>query len=96
MGRPVEVERLHGKAAQLRFLRLPLGRRVRRYRNLDELRNRPGILELMFHTPEGETVPDVQDDRSRHGFAISSGDDRAQAVARAEEVERDLVIEFDD
>jgi carbamoyl-phosphate synthase large subunit len=96
MGRPIEVDRLHGKASQLRFLRLPLGRRVRCYRNLEELRNRPGILEIMFHIPEGETVPGVQDDRSRHGFVISSGDDRAQAIARAEEVERDLAIEFDD
>jgi hypothetical protein len=96
MGRPIDVDRLHGKAAQLRFLRLPLGCRVRRYSNFEELRSRPGILELMFHIPEGEAVPGVQDDRSRHGFVISSGDDRSQAITRAEEVERDLAIEFDD
>src|SRR5262249_52536350 len=73
MGRPVDVDHLHGKAAQLRFLRLPLDRRVRRYQNLEELRNRPGILELMFHVPEGDAAPGVQDHRTRHGVLHRQG-----------------------
>jgi carbamoyl-phosphate synthase large subunit len=94
MGRTTDPTPLHRRAAQLRFLRLPPGRRVRRYANLEELRQRPGVLEVRFLVPPGAPVPPVEDDRSRHGFVITHADIREGAVALADEVEHELIIDF--
>jgi biotin carboxylase len=94
MGQRVEVAPACLRAAQLRFLRLPSGRRVRRYANVEELRRRTGVLELAFQVPAGADIAPVADDRSRHGFVITHADTRSRAVALASEVERDLLIDF--
>jgi biotin carboxylase len=94
MGRPTDPTPRYRRAAQLRFLRLPVGRRVRHYANLEELRHRPEVLQLMFHLPAGSDVPPVEDDRTRHGFVITIAQTRAQAIAAADAVERDLVVDL--
>jgi carbamoyl-phosphate synthase large subunit len=92
MGRPVEPQLYHRRGVQLRFLRLPAGRRVQRYANLEVLRQRPGVLELLFHIPEGSVIPPVADDRGRHGLVLTHADSRREAVAIADDVERSLDI----
>jgi carbamoyl-phosphate synthase large subunit len=96
MGQRLEPSIGRRGAAQLRFLRLPQGRRIAGYSNLEELRRRPGILELMFHLPPGTVIPAVGDDRSRHGFVITHSDTRAGAVELANTIERDLRVKFAD
>jgi biotin carboxylase len=95
MGKKPDATPHYRGAAQLRFLRLPLGRRIVRYANLDELAQRPGVLALQFHVAAGSSVPSVEDDRSRHGFVITHADTRGQAVALADAIERDLKIDMD-
>jgi biotin carboxylase len=95
MGQKPDATPCYQRAAQLRFLRLPRGRRVVRYANVHELAQRPGVLALQFHVPTHISVPSVEDDRSRHGFVITHADTREQAVACADAVERDLVIDLE-
>jgi hypothetical protein len=95
MGHKPDATPRYRRAAQLRFLRLPRGRRIVRYANLHELAQRPGVLALQFHVPAQTCVPSVEDDRSRHGFVITHADTRGQAVALADAVERDLVINLE-
>jgi carbamoyl-phosphate synthase large subunit len=95
MGRKPDVSPRYRRAAQLRFLRLPRGRRVLRYANLQDLAQRPGILALQFHIAPQSSVPSVEDDRSRHGFVITHAPTRDEAIALADAIERDLVIELE-
>jgi hypothetical protein len=93
MGESPIVETTVCRAAQLRFLRLPRGKRIVRFPNLAALQALPGILEIAFNQQPGDTVPDVEDDRSRHGYVITSAETRAQAQHLAERVERELIVE---
>lgn len=84
-------DQLQTNAAELRFLRLPPGRVVR-FNNLEQLRQRTGVLELQMNFAEGTIVPSVKDDRSRHGFVVTSAKTRDEAVRIAENIERDLDV----
>ena len=81
------------RAVQLRFLRLPLGRRIVRFANLSELQSRPGVIEIAFNHAPGERIPDVEDDRSRHGYVIVSADTREAVRELGERIERELIVE---
>ncbi len=54
------------------------------------------MIDLHFNFQPGERIPTVSDDRSRHGFVIAAGENRAEAISLADEVERRLVIDFGD
>lgn len=94
MGSPPDLSSFHPRAAQLRFLRLPPGRRIERFVNLRHLQRQPGVLELLFLVPEGAIVPPVEDDRSRHGLVITVADSRKAAVDLALSIEQNLVIDL--
>ncbi|MGE3315789.1 MAG: ATP-grasp domain-containing protein [Planctomycetaceae bacterium] len=96
MGASPSVDKTEERACQLRFLRLPAGRVLRAVRNADELRSLPGVLDLHFNFQPGDRIPDVGDDRSRHGFVIAAGENRAEAIALADEVEHRLVFDLGD
>jgi hypothetical protein len=71
---------------------LPAGRRVAHYANLEALRRRRGVLELLFHVSPGTVIPPVADDRGRHGLVLSHAETRSEAIAIADDVERNLEI----
>ncbi len=91
-----EVTLPRQRAAQLRFLRLPPGKRILGFPNLAELQQIPGVLEIAFNEAAGERVPAVQDDRSRHGYVIVSADDAAAARTLGERIERELIVNTSD
>lgn len=93
MGETPEVRVTRERAVQLRFLRLPPGRRIVRFANLSELQSRPGVIEIAFNHAPGERIPDVEDDRSRHGYAIVSADTRETVRELGEQIERELIVE---
>lgn len=96
MGEQPDICITRRRGAQLRFLRLPRGKRIVRFANLQELRSRPGVIEIAFNQEPGDRVPDVEDDRSRHGYVIVSAETRAAAQLLGEQIERDLVVQTAD
>ncbi|HEV8000506.1 MAG TPA: ATP-grasp domain-containing protein [Planctomycetaceae bacterium] len=96
LGDAPEVLMTQERAAQLRFLRLPPGKRILGFPNLAELQQTPGVVEIAFNQAVGERVPAVQDDRSRHGYVIVSADNAAAARALAEQIERELIVDTSD
>jgi carbamoyl-phosphate synthase large subunit len=96
LGETPEVLCTERRAAQLRFLRLPAGKRILGFPNLAELSSIPGVIEIAFNQSIGDRVPDVADDRSRHGYVIVSAADRAAADALAERIEREIVVDLAD
>ncbi|HET6323403.1 MAG TPA: ATP-grasp domain-containing protein [Planctomycetaceae bacterium] len=96
LGDTPEVVVTQARAAQLRFLRLPPGKRILGFPNLTELQQIPGVLEIAFNEAVGERVPAVQDDRSRHGYVIVSADNAAAARALGERIERELIVDTSD
>jgi biotin carboxylase len=95
-GETPEVAVTRERAAQLRFFRLPPGKRILGFPNLAELQSIPGVLEIAFNQAVGERVPAVQDDRSRHGYVIVSAEDGAAARALGERIERELIVDTAD
>ncbi len=96
LGEQPRVVTTHQRAAQLRFLRLPPGKRILGFPNLTALQALPGVVEIAFNQAVGERIPAVEDDRSRHGYVIVSAETRDATCALAERVERELVIELAD
>jgi len=96
LGDSPEVAMSCTRAAQLRFLRLEAGKRILGFPNLAELESIPGVIEIAFNQAVGDRVPNVEDDRSRHGYIIVSADTRDAAGALGERIERDLVVELGD
>jgi biotin carboxylase len=96
LGETPEVVCTGRRAAQLRFLRLPTGKRILGFPNRADLSATPGVIEIAFNQTVGDRVPEVADDRSRHGYVIVSADHRAAADALAEQVERALVVDLAD
>jgi biotin carboxylase len=96
LGETPEVVVTPKRAAQLRFLRLPLGKRILGFPNLAEMESIPGVLEIAFNQAPGERVAAVQDDRSRHGYAIVSAENGAAARALGERIERELIVDTSD
>ncbi len=90
-----EVRTPFHRSCQLRFLRFPTGKTIRGFPNLAELRARPGVLDLHLNYQPGETIGQVDDDRSRHGFVIAAGENRREAVSLADLVEVELVVEWE-
>jgi biotin carboxylase len=96
LGETPEVFMTEERAAQLRFLRLPPGKRILGFPNLAELQQIPGVVEIAFNQAVGERVPAVEDDRSRHGYVIVSADNAAAARALGEQIERELIVDTSD
>jgi carbamoyl-phosphate synthase large subunit len=96
LGEQADVVTTHQRAAQLRFLRLPPGKRVLGFPNLSELRELPGVIEIAFNQAVGDRIPAVEDDRSRHGHVIVSAETRDAACALAERIERELRVDLSD
>jgi carbamoyl-phosphate synthase large subunit len=96
LGETPEVITRRQRAAQLRFLRLEPGKRIVGFPNLAKLESLPGVLEIAFSQSDGDRVPNVEDDRSRHGYAIVSADTREAACALGERIERELIVELAD
>lgn len=94
MGESPVVERTADRACQLRFLRFPLGHTLQTNSDLEEIRALPGVLDLHFNYQPGEQIGAVSDDRSRHGFVITAGANRAEAIQLADEVERRIMTDF--
>lgn len=96
LGEQAEVVTTHQRAAQLRFLRLPPGKRILGFPNLAELRALRGVIEIAFNQAVGDRIPAVEDDRSRHGHVIVSAETRDAACALAERIERELRVDLSD
>jgi carbamoyl-phosphate synthase large subunit len=96
LGETPDIITTRQRAAQLRFLRLPPGRRILGFPNLAELRSIPGVMEIAFNQAVGDRVPAVEDDRSRNGYVIVSADNREAAVALGERTDRELIIDLSD
>jgi carbamoyl-phosphate synthase large subunit len=96
MGRRPEVRLTRRGAAQLRFLRLPRGKQVVGYPNLAVLSALAGVIEIAFNLAPGERVPEVEDDRSRHGYVIVAADTPDEARVLAARIESELIIETRD
>jgi carbamoyl-phosphate synthase large subunit len=96
MGETPEVTMPFSRAAQLRFFRLAAGKRVVGFPNLAELQSMPGVLEIAFNQAVGDRVPNVEDDRSRHGYAIVAADSREAASELGERIERELIVDLAD
>jgi biotin carboxylase len=96
LGEAPEVAITRQRAAQLRFLRLPAGKRILGFPNVAELRSMPGVIEIAFNQVVGDRVPAVEDDRSRNGYVIVAADSREAAHALAERIERELVVDLAD
>jgi carbamoyl-phosphate synthase large subunit len=96
LGESPKVVTKYQRAAQLRFLRLPAGKRILSFPNLAELRSLPGVIEIAFNQAVGDRIPAVEDDRSRNGYVIVSAEDRATANTLSERIEHDLVVDLGD
>jgi carbamoyl-phosphate synthase large subunit len=96
MGESPQVHTTRQRAAQLRFLRLPVGPKIVRFANLAQLREIAGVIEIAFNQAAGDRIPDVEDDRSRHGYAIVSADTRDAVRKIGDRVERELIVETTD
>ena len=96
LGETPEVIATHQRAAQLRFLRLPAGKRILGFPNLKELRSIRGVIEIAFNQSVGDRVPAVEDDRSRNGYVITSAENRGAAQALGERIERELIVDLED
>jgi biotin carboxylase len=91
MGESPAVVRTANRACQLRFLRFPMGHTLQAHSDLEEIRALPGVLDLHFNYQPGEQIGAVSDDRSRHGFVITAGANRAEAIGLADAIERRIV-----
>jgi biotin carboxylase len=96
LGETPDIITTRQRAAQLRFLRLPPGRRILGFPNLAELRSTLGVIEIAFNQDVGDRVPAVEDDRSRNGYVIVAADNRDAACALAEQIERELIVDLSD
>jgi biotin carboxylase len=96
LGETPDVTTSCQRAAQLRFLRLPPGKRIVGFPNLARLQSIPGVLEIGFNQAVGDRLPNVEDDRSRHGYVIASAETREEAASLGERIERELIIETAD
>jgi carbamoyl-phosphate synthase large subunit len=96
LGETPDIITTRQRAAQLRFLRLPPGRRILGFPNLAELRSTPGVIEIAFNQDVGDRVPAVEDDRSRNGYVIVAANNRDAACALAEQIERERIVDLSD
>ena len=67
---------------------------VKAIHHADRYTDRPWVHKLGFFIEPGETIGAMSDHTKRAGFVITLGCDRAEAVARAEEVINNIVIEM--
>ena len=100
LGRPVPDELVRPASTRpiaIRFLTaspgvLPLGT-VTAISGLDDVRASPGVLGAGLYFGPGVTITPVQVDADRRGYVVATGATADQALARADEAARKLVVE---
>jgi biotin carboxylase len=68
---------------------------VRAIHGVDEARELPGVIDVGVTRKPGDVLGGLLDSLQRSGFAVVSGCDREEAIARADAVERTIVFELD-
>ncbi len=79
----------NGRAAVLDFFGFPAGT-ITRFEGLEEARKVPGILEARIMAKPGDMTPASANALTRHGFIIGEGQDRSEALARAQAARQSL------
>lgn len=96
LGEQPEIEALlpiHHKGVAIRYL-FPTPGVVKAIHHAEQFANKPWLHRLGFFVAPGEQIGTMSDHTKRAGFVITLGRDRAEAVARAEEVINTIVIEM--
>jgi hypothetical protein len=81
--------------ASLRFLTAP-GGLLAAVEGVERARSLPGVLELGITLRPGERGGVVAFDNARHGYVVTAGATRDEAVARADAVARTIVFRMRD
>jgi biotin carboxylase len=89
-----QIERIETRAANLEFFDVPAGK-VRSIDGLREVRELPGVHEVLLEFSVGDMLAAVTDDRSRHGLMLVFGDSREQVLTRSERVKAMLRVTVD-
>ncbi len=74
------------QAANLFFLRFPAGAVPLAFKGLDEARAMPGMVEIDLEIGIGSPIPPVDNDRARHGYAVTLGESRESVLAIMHEI----------
>lgn len=80
------------KGVAIRYF-FPRPGRVLEIRNLERFNGAPWVHRIGFFVKAGDIIGPVTNHTRRAGFVITKGESRAEAVARAEEAVREIVIE---
>jgi len=73
----------------------PVNGVVRAIHGLEAARELPGVLAVGVTRKPGDVLGDLVDSLQRSGFAVVAGNDRAEAIRRADEVERTVVFDLE-
>lgn len=73
----------------------PAGGVLREVRGVDEARAMPGVLDLGITRRAGAVLGELSDSLQRSGFAVVAGNDRGEAILRADAVARTVVFDLD-
>jgi biotin carboxylase len=84
LGEQVDITPKTLGGASLTFLSAPAGR-LRDVRGLEEARSLPGVVEIGASLALGEQGGAVASDNARHGFVVTVGASRDEAVRRAQD-----------
>lgn len=95
LGEEVSAEELtprYWRGAAIRYF-FPRPGRVLEIRNLERFKGAPWVHRIGFFVKPGDIIGPVTNHTKRAGFVITKGSTRAEAVERAEEAVREIVIE---
>lgn len=84
----------HHKGVAIRYF-FPEPGVVKAIHHVDEYAAKPWVHRLGFFVEPGERIDTMTDHTKRAGFVITLGSDRAEALARADEVINSIVIEME-
>jgi biotin carboxylase len=95
MGFDVDIKAKHKKAAVLRFFNPPLGK-IKRISGLEEARKLPGVFKVELNKKEGDVFYQIRRDGERPGLMITFGENREEAIKKADLVESTVKFEIEE
>jgi len=86
---------INQKSVILSFISFKNGS-VKKIYGLDECFSTEGVEVLRLQFNEGDDITDITTDGNRHGFIISSGNNKAEALKTVSFVKQKLTVKYND
>ena len=94
VGEVPDLEPKFQRGCVYRFFNPPPGI-VRAISGIEEARSLPGVVDLSVVRKVGDRIGDLVNSLERSGYIVVTGHDRAEAVARADRVEKTVVFDME-